>query len=189
MKFYKSVINQYLYSYLNYQNCFYIWFWHLLCPLGINSKCLEKNSFTNPTSTTTFIYPSSLTSFPHSFSQQNYTLPADLDLFLRITLIQKHDIKCINNLDRVKATILKIKELENGHSENSLILTLWNATSVKNKTIELHKFLIDHNTDIAIITETWSSSTDVFKLPNFKLPNYNICRKDGSPANQEEGYS
>ena len=38
---------------------------------------------------------------------------SDLDLFLRIiNLIQKHYTKCINNLDRVKATILIVKELE-----------------------------------------------------------------------------
>ena len=38
---------------------------------------------------------------------------ADLDLFLKIIeLIQKHYTKCTNNLDRVKATILIVKELE-----------------------------------------------------------------------------
>lgn len=38
---------------------------------------------------------------------------SDLDLFLKImTLIQKHYIKCTNNLERVKATILIVKELE-----------------------------------------------------------------------------
>ena len=38
---------------------------------------------------------------------------SDLDLFLRIiNLIQKHYTKCTNNLDRVKATILIVKELE-----------------------------------------------------------------------------
>lgn len=37
----------------------------------------------------------------------------DLDLFLRIIdLIQKHYIYCTNNLDRVKATIRIIKDLE-----------------------------------------------------------------------------
>ena len=44
---------------------------------------------------------------------------------------------------------------------NLLKLILWNATSVKSKTIELHKFFIDNNTDIAIITETWLTPTDV----------------------------
>ena len=40
----------------------------------------------------------------------------DLDHFLRIiSLIQKHYINCTNNLDRVKATILIIKKLENGY--------------------------------------------------------------------------
>ena len=38
----------------------------------------------------------------------------DLDLFLQIiTLIQKYYVNCNNNLDRVKATIQIVKELEN----------------------------------------------------------------------------
>lgn len=67
---------------------------------------------------------------------------------------------------------------------NSLNLILCNATSLKNKTIELYKFLIDHNIDIAIIIEAWLWSTDIFKLSN-----YNIYRKDGSLsiANKPKG--
>ena len=39
----------------------------------------------------------------------------DLDLFLRIIdFIQKHYVNCKNNLDRVRATICIIKELEAG---------------------------------------------------------------------------
>ena len=38
--------------------------------------------------------------------------------------------------------------------KNYINIILWNAISVKNKISELHKFLIDHNADIAIITET-----------------------------------
>ena len=64
----------------------------------------------------------------------------------------------------------------------SLKFTLWNATSIKNKTIELQKFLSDHNTDIAIITETGLTSTN-----KFKLINYNIHPL--LPINPEEGYS
>ena len=42
---------------------------------------------------------------------------ADLDLFLNIiSLIQNYYLNCTNNIDRVKATIQIIKELENGHS-------------------------------------------------------------------------
>ena len=59
--------------------------------------------------------------------------------------------------------------------KNLLKLIVWNATSVGNKIIE-HKFLMD-NTDIAIITETWLTPTDVLKLPN-----YNIHRKYRSPT-------
>lgn len=40
---------------------------------------------------------------------------AGLDLFIRIIkLIQKHYTKCTTNLERVKATILIVKELEDG---------------------------------------------------------------------------
>ena len=53
-----------------------------------------------------------------------------------------------------------------------LKLILWNATSASNLIIELYKFLMD----IAIITETWLTPTDVLKLPN-----YNVYRKDRFP--------
>ena len=48
--------------------------------------------------------------------------------------------------------------------KNNIHLTLWNATSGKNKTAELLKPLTDHNIDIAIITETWLKPNDTFKL-------------------------
>ena len=62
----------------------------------------------------------------------------------------------------------------------SLKFTLWNATSVKNKAIELHKFLIDHT---AIINE-----------PGLQIhlnTQITIEKTDPSllPTNQEEGYS
>ena len=57
--------------------------------------------------------------------------------------------------------------------KNNIHLTLWNATSVKNKTAELLKFLTGHKIDIAIITESWLKPNDTFKLNN-----YNIFRKD-----------
>ena len=43
---------------------------------------------------------------------------------------------------------------------------LWNAISVKNKISELHKFLIDHNENIAIIIEICPTPKDTIKLPN-----------------------
>ncbi|CAD1471972.1 unnamed protein product [Heterotrigona itama] len=45
-------------------------------------------------------------------------------------------------------------------SHRSLIIILWNITNVKKKIDELHKFLIDHNTDIAIIIKPWLSSKE-----------------------------
>ena len=57
--------------------------------------------------------------------------------------------------------------------KNDIHLTLLNATSVKNKTAELLKFLTDHNIDIAIIMETWLKPSNTVKLNN-----YNIFRKD-----------
>ena len=59
------------------------------------------------------------------------------------------------------------------NNKNNIHLTLWYATSVKNKTAELLKFLTDHNIDIAIITETSLKPNDTFKLNN-----YNIFRND-----------
>ena len=70
--------------------------------------------------------------------------------------------------------MLILEGLENDQ-QKSLNLTLWNATGVKNKTIELPKFLNDYNTDIAIII--WLAPTDIFTLIN-----YNVYRKDGPPT-------
>ncbi|CAD1477408.1 unnamed protein product [Heterotrigona itama] len=96
---------------------------------------------------------------PDLTEQLDQLKSADLNLLRIITLIQKYYttniLICTNNLDRVKATIqIKIATLN---------IILWNATSVKNKTTELHKFLTDYNTDI---TKT------------FKLNSYNIYRND-----------
>ena len=55
----------------------------------------------------------------------------------------------------------------NSH-KNPIIIILWNATSVK-KISKLYKFLIDHNVDIAIITETWLTPKGTVKLPNYKM--------------------
>ncbi|XP_043527360.1 uncharacterized protein LOC122537826 [Frieseomelitta varia] len=49
----------------------------------------------------------------------------------------------------------------------TLKITLWNANSIRNKTMELQKFLTDHNIDIAI-TETWLQPT--LKLTYFDIP-------------------
>ena len=60
--------------------------------------------------------------------------------------------------------------------QNLLKLMLWNATTnVRNKTLELHKFLTNHNTNMAIVTETWLTPINVLKFSN-----YNIYRKDQS---------
>ena len=96
---------------------------------------------------------------PHIADQLDQLKSGDFDLFLRIiSLIQKYYIKCTNNLDKVKATILIVKELWKVATHDNTLwnlkFTLWNATSVKNKTLELHKFFTDYNTDIAIITES-----------------------------------
>lgn len=56
-------------------------------------------------------------------------------------------------------------------------IILWNAISVKNKISELHKFLTDHDVDIAIITENWLTPKDTFKLLNYK-----IHRQSGPPS-------
>ena len=41
---------------------------------------------------------------------------ADLDMFLKIiSLIKKHYTNCTNTYDRVKATILIVKEIEDGY--------------------------------------------------------------------------
>lgn len=53
-------------------------------------------------------------------------------------------------------------------NSSKISIILWNATSAKNKSLELTKFLNDNNTDIAIVTETWLS---------IKIINYKIHRK------------
>ncbi|CAD1473287.1 unnamed protein product [Heterotrigona itama] len=64
---------------------------------------------------------------------------------------------------------------------NSLNFTLWNAISVKNKTIELHKFLIDHNIDIA----TWNLTSSNCQAITFTgKMNPSLLQ-----TNQEKGYS
>ena len=61
----------------------------------------------------------------------------------------------------------------------SLNIILWNATSVKNKTVELQNFLDIQNTDIAVVTETWLIPSD-----KIRLRNYNVYRKDETPHNK-----
>ena len=68
---------------------------------------------------------------------------------------------------------------------NPIIIILWNATTVKNKISELHKFLIDHNADIAIIIEIWL--TPEYPKDTVKLSNYKIHRQDGPPYTKPRG--
>ena len=49
----------------------------------------------------------------------------------------------------------------------------WNARSIKNKKEELTKYLVDHNIQIAAITETWLAEPDLFHISG-----YNIIRND-----------
>ena len=62
------------------------------------------------------------------------------------------------------------------NSYKNLILS-YGISRVKKKVSELHKFLMDHNTEIAIITESWLTPKDIFKIPNYK-----IYRQDWSPT-------
>ena len=55
---------------------------------------------------------------PNVLSIRNYQIDdikaTDLDQFLKIiSLVQKYYTKCTNNLERVRATILIVKELNN----------------------------------------------------------------------------
>ena len=57
--------------------------------------------------------------------------------------------------------------------KNRLNVITWNATSVKNKILELHKLMLDYEIDVAIITETRLAPAD-----KLHLPGYTITRKD-----------
>ena len=93
---------------------------------------------------------------PLSFNKLNFRLTqiylsdqinkfnsADQDQFLKIiALIQKYYMNCINNLERVRATILIQKKKSTMASHrNAINIILWNATNVENKMEKHHKFL------------------------------------------------
>lgn len=55
----------------------------------------------------------------------------------------------------------------------SLVVTTWNADSIRHKKTELENFIKDRNIDIILLQETYLKPQD-----NFKIPNYQIYRKD-----------
>jgi len=52
-------------------------------------------------------------------------------------------------------------------NEEKLNIMFWNARSIRNKQIETHNYLIDHEIHIALISETWCKNTDIIKFPNY----------------------
>ena len=67
-------------------------------------------------------------------------------------------------------------------NKEPLNFILWNATTVKNKIAELQNFLDKHNTNIAIVTETWLIPTD-----KIKIRHYNIERRTPSASKKSRG--
>lgn len=56
-------------------------------------------------------------------------------------------------------------------------IMFWNARSICKKQIETHNYLIDHDIQIALISETWCKKTVNIKFPNFHC--YRLDREEG----------
>lgn len=71
--------------------------------------------------------------------------------------------------------------------KKTLNIIIWNATTVKNKTTEIQRFLSDRNAHVTINTEIWF--TLVTSKNVIKISNYSINRKGGlqSSANKPRG--
>lgn len=69
-------------------------------------------------------------------------------------------------------------ELLNLHNNNSLKILIWNAHSINNKLDETFIYLVNHNIDIALITESWLKSDKSLFHQNYKA--YNLNRQTNS---------
>lgn len=49
----------------------------------------------------------------------------------------------------------------------ALKVVVWNAHSVKNKSLELSFLIQNLNVDIILLNETWLAEDDIFSIPNY----------------------
>ncbi|KAG5675613.1 hypothetical protein PVAND_005504 [Polypedilum vanderplanki] len=59
----------------------------------------------------------------------------------------------------------------------ALKLMSWNCQSVSRKKAELSHFLLDHNIDIALLSETWLNDEATYSIPGFNT--FTVCRQHG----------
>lgn len=63
---------------------------------------------------------------------------------------------------------------------DNLNIMAWNARAVRNKRIELIKFLENNHIHIALINETWLTHSDRFNIPEYTI--YRNDRKESREA-------
>ena len=63
---------------------------------------------------------------------------------------------------------------ENSDIVNSLKVCHWNARSLKNKSLILADYVISHDVDIMLLTETWLSDEDDTIIKEITPPGYVI---------------
>ena len=68
-----------------------------------------------------------------------------------------------------------------GNIDSNLNVCLWNAQSLSNKTIRLVEYVLDHDIDIMILTETWLRDDDNSRIMTYK-PFKKSCWPAGGPG-------
>ena len=72
-------------------------------------------------------------------------------------------------------------------SDSYINVCQWNARSVRNKTVTCTEYLLDHNVDIMLITETWlTKEKDPVVIGELTLPGYNFINIP-RPTNDDHG--
>ena len=126
-----------------------------------------------------------ITSFLEKSLTQNFAVPITISLILLLTdnlllLFRLH--QWTNNRQRMiisnhpDACTTDSEILDNNHKVDNLNLAIANCCSITNKQVELEQFLISHQVDIFLGTESHLDSS-IFNAEVF--PNhYNVYRKD-----------
>ena len=66
-------------------------------------------------------------------------------------------------------------------------ISLWNAQSIRNKVAVLHDCILENDTDIFFITETWLSDKDEVVLGELSLPGYKVFSVPRTPGIRQGG--
>ena len=74
---------------------------------------------------------------------------------------------------KVAQTLIYLKQVKLGSSP-SLKAALWNARSVRNKTVSVHDFVLENELDILFITESWLGRDDSVIIGELTPPMYSF---------------